>query len=308
MVVWCVLASLACIGAMGWLAVLKSDVRQLSRNMEKLAPTGTRAHLTTTSFDADITRLIEHINQMLDRHREAVNEATGSEAALKAAMTNLSHDLRTPLTAAVGYLQMATTDQTDERATQARHLKLATARLESLRALLDGVFALTQLIEGTAAVATDRVDLAELVRASVADTYAELERRSFAITVDVPDEPVMCAGDAGAITRILSNLLSNVLAHGTGRVRICLDGTTVEIANQVADPTALDTTAMFTRFYTGDQSRSNRHTGLGLAIAQQLTQAMGGHLAAFVNDDQLVMRLQLPPPQPEPTSTPSETP
>ena len=293
MVVWWVLASLAVVGAITWVVALKADIRHLSRQVSVLAPTGTQAHLTTTTFDPDVVSLVEHVNQMLDRQRDVLNASAVSDAALKSALTNLSHDLRTPLTAAIGYLQMAQT--TNDQADKKRYLEIAAARLDGLNELLNQVFTLSQLVEGAMVLSTDRIDLTEQVRAALAEAYPELERHGFAITVDLPAEPVFCNGDRAAIARVLSNLLSNVCNHGTGYVHIRLSETTVEIANQVGDPRAIDPTAIFTRFYTDDQSRTNRHTGLGLAIAQQLTTAMGGRIWATVDGDSLTVHLHLQP-------------
>ena len=301
MVVWCVCASLASIGAIGWLIAVKTDLRQMRRQVAVLAPTGTQAHITTTTFDAEVTRLIREVNLMLDRHRASLGAAAASEAALKSALTNLSHDLRTPLTAAIGYLQMAQatgygvgTGEPGAPDDRPGHLEIAVARLVALGEWLDQVFSLTKLAEGATVLSAARVNLTEQVQAALAEAYPRLERGGFTTTVRLPDAPVFCRGDERAIARVLANLLSNVVSHGTGEVSVAVEGTTVEIANQVADPAAVDPEAMFTRFYTGDQSRTNRHTGLGLAIASELARAMGGRLGAAVEGDRLVARLTLP--------------
>ncbi|MCL2367707.1 MAG: HAMP domain-containing histidine kinase, partial [Oscillospiraceae bacterium] len=220
-------------------------------------------------------------------------EAQRTEAELKRAITNISHDLRTPLTAARGYLQMLESPDIDAE-TRSRYLEVIRGRLDNLTVLMSDLFEFARIIEGNTTFDIQQVNIGNALRDALSEAYGELERKGFTMVVDIPNAPNTCLCDPDALRRVLQNLLKNVCIHGKEYLRIRLAEGKIEISNKADGLNKIDVAHMFERFYTSDASRNNKNTGLGLAIAKELTERMGGQLLASKENDVLVMQIVLP--------------
>lgn len=269
------------------------DVGSITAQLAFIRRNATEAHLTTRTFFRRITALETALNEMFEEHRHATLEHRGSEAAMQQALTNISHDLRTPLTSARGYLQLVEDAETDE-AQRVEYLRIVGDRLDALTSLIDQLFEFTRIIEGRA-LAPERVDITAVLRDVLAVRYEEFEQAGLAVEVSLPEMPVWAVVDGGALRRMFENLVVNAIMHGTGRLTVRLDADTLEVvfANQVPpeDIPTLDMEHLFDRFYTADISRSNQSTGLGLAIVKALAERMDVRVAAALKGDLLEIRL-----------------
>ena len=285
--------------ATGFIAVLirlllvKSDLRQASKRLAEIVDADTNAILHTRTYDKDIIAFTIIINSILRKNRVEHFEIIHTEAALKRAITNISHDLRTPLTAARGYLQMLESAELDPK-TQARYVEIIRERLENLSTLMNSLFEFARIIEGDTALTMQDINVGNILRDTLSEAYGELESKGFTVDINIPDTPVIFHCDADALRRVLQNLLKNVCVHGEEYLRVSLTDNKIEISNKAGNLNKLDTAHMFDRFYTSDASRNNKNTGLGLAIAKELTQRMGSQISASKEGDMLIMRLQKP--------------
>jgi signal transduction histidine kinase len=264
---------------------IKRELRRMSRKLDEIVQSDTNALLTTDTADKDIAMLTIKINAMLESNRRGLREKDRAEAALKRAITNISHDLRTPLTSALGYLQMMESDG---------YIPVIRERLESLSVLMNSLFEFANVIEGNTVLNIQKVNISSSLRDALSDAYAELEAAAFTVDVDIPDEPVFCLCDKDALRRVLQNLLKNVCVHGRETLRVRLTDDAIEIANKADDIDILDTERIFDRFYTADASRTSQNTGLGLAIAKELITRMNGRIVANINERYLCVRVSLP--------------
>jgi len=275
------------------LVLMKKDIRQLSHKLSDIAHTDTNARLATRTFDKSVSDLIQSVNAMLKKNRQDHLNARRTEAALKRAITNISHDLRTPLTAARGYLQMLESAELDPE-TRARYIGIIRGRLDSLGVLMSDLFEFARIIEGNTTFDIQEVNITNALRDALSEAYRELEYKGFTVETDIPDKPVFCPCDPDALRRVSQNLLKNVCVHGKTYLRVRLTGNQIEISNRADGLDKIDTAHMFDRFYTSDSSRNNKNTGLGLAIAKELTERMGGQLSASKEDDLLTMQVAFP--------------
>jgi len=271
---------------------IKRELRRLRRQLDEIVSSDTNARLTTATSDKDVAALAISVNAMLERNRRVLYEKKHAEAALKQAVTNMSHDLRTPLTSALGYLQMLESSDIDGE-TQARYLKTVRERLGVLSVLMSGLFEFARVIEGNTAFCIQKVNVCNVLRDTLSESYAELECGGFSVDANIPDTPVLCLCDEDALRRVLQNLIKNVCVHGRELLRVRLDGGMIEIANKADGLNELDAGRIFERFYTADASRTSKNTGLGLAIVKELTERMGGHISASVMGELLVIRVTL---------------
>jgi len=293
MAVACVLLGVALAAAVVRVVFLRRAVRRLRRDLDNIVSTETNALVTTETTDPAITALAHSINRMLERGRLDLIERIRAEAELRHTLTNISHDLRTPLTAAQGYVQMAESASLDP-ATRQRYLGIARERLSALSGLLNALFEFTRVVEGTTKLAAKPVDVAEATRQCLAAFSPQLREKGFRIEALIPDQPVYRLGDEEALRRVLQNLLANVAVHGCRRVRVRVDDSGIDIANDVEHLERLDIPHLFDRFYTADTSRTNQTTGLGLAIAKELLTRMGASIVARTADGMLTMYMVLP--------------
>ncbi|MCL2003703.1 MAG: HAMP domain-containing histidine kinase [Oscillospiraceae bacterium] len=272
---------------------LRREIKRLNRQLGEIIQADTNARLTTSASDKDAEAFAATVNAMLERHRRGLHEKGRAEAALKRAVTNISHDLRTPLTAALGYLQMLEPSGPDGD-TGARYIQTVRERLEALSSLMNSLFEFARVIEGDTAFEFKQVNVCNVLRDVLSDSHAELEAKGFAVDADIPDAPVVCLCDEDALRRILQNLMKNVCVHGKELLRVRAQDGVIEIANKAEGLSASDMERIFERFYTADAARTSQSTGLGLAIAKELIERMGGRVSASMEDNLLIMRVTLP--------------
>jgi len=287
----CIILGLLLITCLLRLIFLKREVRHLNLALLAIVNADTNAQLTTLTSDKYITAFVKTINAMLERNRRDFVEKVRTETDLKRAITNISHDLRTPLTSARGYLQMLESSELDA-ATKARYLAIIQERLDALQTLMNSLFEFARVMEGDVTINMQPINICNVLRDVLSANFTELDSRGFTVDADIPDTPVLCLCDADALQRVLQNLIKNAYTHGREYLRIRLHGSTIEIANKLNGQ--IDTSQIFDRFYTADASRSNKSTGLGLAIVKELMARMGGQVSASAEDDVLVMRVVLP--------------
>ena len=238
--------------------------------------------------DKDLEALLGTVNQALAAVREQGVAYARHEAELKAQVESISHDLRTPLTAIVGYLALL-----DEEGMDAdTRASLATVRrkADALQRLIAQFYELSQARNEDAPLACEPVEAGRLVRESVAGRYRLFEERGLEVRLRVPDRPVRVRGDEGALERVVENLVHNAgkYARSTFDVEVgeALGGrVTATFANDVDAAFSCEVERLFEPFYTADAARSGERSGLGLAIAHAIAEEHGGNLAAASDDE-----------------------
>jgi len=272
-------------------ARLKMDIRQLSGKLSMVLKTDTNAQLTTITRDKDTASLAKNANAMLAKSRQDTIAARRTEADLKRAITNISHDLRTPLTSAKGYLQMLEGGIAKNPDATARYLTIIRGRLDTLALLMDNLFAFSNAMEKS--VTLQQVNVGNVLRDALSDSYTELTNMGFTVESQIPDTPAYAQCDENALKRVLQNLIKNAYVHGRDYLRVELAGNVITITNKADGLHDIDLVSIFDRFYTADAARTHKRTGLGLAIAKELTEKMGGHINARKTEDTLTIVISL---------------
>ncbi|MDR2546638.1 MAG: HAMP domain-containing histidine kinase [Lachnospiraceae bacterium] len=275
--------------------MLKRDIRQINKDLEFIKSEDTNSKLTTQAFAKDVCELCCNINEILDERRSIVIECEKTNNEFKRAITNISHDMRTPLTSAIGYtklLQQLLTDENKSPTKQAEYIDIIEHRLQSLSLLMDNLFEYAQVIEGKERFETQNINVANILRDTLSEFFYEFEKKGFKVETNIPDEPINRLCDPAALKRVLANLLKNAATHGHKYIRVGLDDYGIEIANK-ADLREVDVEKIFERFYTADLSRSGKNTGLGLAIARELMTRTGGAISASTEGELLIMKVSL---------------
>ena len=267
------------------LLLYRRQVRGLAQQLKDLEP-GSNQRLTCSVRDRNILSLCRLVNTYIDSQQKLVLQAREAEEELKYTIASVSHDIRTPLTGASGYMQMA--EKTEDPDKRKEYCRIVRGRLKDLEQLLDQLFLYTKLTSQEISLQMEPVSLFPLVCEVLTGFYGKFQEQNREPSLDFQEEAIQIQGDSSQLKRVLGNLVSNSLSYGLGTLFIVQKGNTLTFSNKVKDPESIDPDQMFARFYRGDPSRNaskGSHAGLGLSIARELTQAMGGKIEARLHED-----------------------
>ena len=267
------------------LLLYRRQVRGLSEQLKDLEP-GSNQRLTCSVRDRNILSLCRLVNTYIDSQQKLVLQAREAEEELKYTIASVSHDIRTPLTGASGYMQMA--EKTEDPDKRKEYCRIVRGRLKDLEQLLDQLFLYTKLTSQEISLQMEPVSLFPLVCEVLTGFYGKFQEQNREPSLDFQEEAIQIQGDSSQLKRVLGNLVYNSLSYGLGPLFIVQKGNTLTFSNKVKDPGSIDPDQMFVRFYRGDPSRNaskSSHAGLGLSIARELTQAMGGKIEARLHED-----------------------
>lgn len=261
----------------------RKEVKRLSKKIQGLLVRSAHTELTTDFPSADVTELVNSLNGLFEVYQEQVYELQKKDETIKETITNLAHDLRTPMTAIQGYTQMLMASSTLSNE-DLENIKIINERLAVLNQLLNQLFEFARIEAGEMEFSYDTLDLNALLRGAAVSFFGVFEERKLVPELNIAEEPFPFYGDEKAIVRIFENIISNALAHGKGDYvfsSYVMDHSYKFVfQNSTDDIRASDIDKIFDRFYTTDQSRSKKTTGLGLTIAKKLTLQMGGTIGA----------------------------
>ena len=264
------------LGALITMATYATELRRIARFLQTREPRS-NARATTAVGVPGIRDLADAVNTELDRSSWERVDAQRHQDEFQRDLSALSHDIRTPLTGAKGYLQLAY-DETDA-STRQLHLAAAASRIDSTTALLDELFAYTKSTDPDLTLNMQPVALRPLIERVLVGHYPEFEKRGWEPELCMPDEApgrdLVVPANPDALARILENLVTNAVRHGSGAPRVLV---------QLTDRKETDTARLFDRFYQADSARHAAGSGLGLAVSANLAHAMGMELTAHLSD------------------------
>ncbi len=268
------------------LFLLERDLRSGAKQLKERRCSASGAPLRLAAPNASAEALLSEINALLRQGEDDRSAFRSREKALREQIANVSHDLRTPLTSILGYLQLME-DGNLSAQERRRCLDVVEERARVLQDLITAFYDLSRLEAGEYPISREKVDLREVIEELLAAFYSELEAR-FTVSVELPADLPPVWGDRPALTRVYANLIRNALDHGDGTLSITAreteEGVETRFVNGGAELKKEELPHVFDRFYTADQTRSGRNTGLGLAIVKVLAERMEGRAAAELTD------------------------
>ena len=295
MELWCIVLicslALAALCLLAYLLVLRHSLREAAEELDEKLRTDTNTLISISSGDRAMQSLVTHINRQLQAlRRERLRLQTGNDA-LTVAVTNVSHDLRTPLTAICGYLDLLEQEPQTEAA--ARYLAVIRERTDAMRALTEELFRYSVLTATADELHTEPVCLNDVLEQSLAAAYGALSARGITPSVQLPEEKVIRPLDAAALRRVFDNILSNAAKYSDGDLAVVLapDGK-VTFSNRASALSRVEAARLFDRFYTVDSARGS--TGLGLSIAKLLTEKLHGTISADYENETLRICIAFP--------------
>lgn len=272
------------------LFTFKKEIKKISNQLQSYNNRKTNKKVDLALIDKDIENLGLEINKLIDLYVAENRNKIRFENDHKQAVANISHDLRTPLTSILGYIQIAQSEDVtaDEKM---ELLSIAQNRAKRLESLLNDFFELSVIESADYHLKSERINLKNLTIDVVMSFYDRFNEKNMKPIIDMPEDDVFMTGDASAVTRVIENLISNAITHSDGNMTISLEenNSTVRliIKNDAHLLTEKDVDRMFERFYMADQSRTGKSTGLGLSIVKGLMEKMNGTITGEVINEQL---------------------
>lgn len=263
-----------------------ANLRYIYEKLQMILEKQTSENLLVVTDDKELKSLLVTINYLLDEKKTTIAKHSKLEISMRKMLSNISHDLKTPLTVILGYVEILNVDETiSEEERKVLLEKVHTKTLEVLD-LIHKFFDLAKLESGDKDIAMTRIYMNEICQEHMLSFYDSLTTQGFDVHIDIPETPIYAHGNTEIIGRIMNNLISNAIAYGG-------DGKTLGITLRSDDQfvyvdiwdkgkgiSESHIDKVFERMYTLEDSRNRLYqgSGLGLTITKRLVEALGGEI------------------------------
>ena len=241
-----------------------------------------------------IGMLSDRLNDLLELRRKEKRYYQEKETLIADTYTNLSHDIRTPLTSLDGYFQLMEACENVEE--QRRYLNIIHERIHSLNEMLEELFMFTKLKNESYHLELTSCCINRILKETVFSYYDDWVRREIQPDIQITEEQLYIDGNKQGLSRIIQNVIKNGLDHGEKKIRIVLkreqNRAVLRISNQVIASEKIDIEHVFDRFYKADAARSKTSTGLGLSIAREFVRRMNGEIGAKIEENEFIVEMR----------------
>lgn len=269
--------------------LLKKSAKEIKNAFEEKLNTDTNTLIDISSNDKDMRHLAASVNSSLRVLRDKRNFFQSRDTELKNAVTNISHDLRTPLTAIFGYLDLLESEEKSENA--ARYLSFIENRANAMKTLTEEMFRYSIILSSDNTADTADVNLCSVLEESIASFYGALVEKGIEPEINIPNKPIIRKVSKRSLTRVFENIINNALKYSDGDLTIDLnENGEISFSNSAKNLDEVQTGRLFDRFFTVRENRSS--TGLGLAIAKTLVEQMGGTIGAKYFDGKITITVK----------------
>ena len=287
LIVLCVVLVIALAAAIVKIVLLRRGFDELTDNIEDQVNCETQIPITLTTSDTHARRTAETLNKELNKLQDERNRYMDGNRRISQAVTEISHDIRTPLTAINSYLDLIK-DETDEEL-KAQYLERIKSRTLSLSDLTDELFKYStsteQSIYSVQAEKKDSedIDICRVLEECMLSFYAAFTKKGIEPCIEIPEHPVPVMCDLKSANRIFENIISNALKYADGSLEVKLDDAgCVVFSNPAPDLTPVSAAKLFDRYYTVNEGSTS--TGLGFSIAKELITGNGGSIDSELKD------------------------
>lgn len=275
----------------------RRQIQEICRQMRFLMESGSRKDICLLAPYKDIQELAKLIDEWRKQHNMREVSLRAKDRQLKEALVNVSHDIRTPLTALKGYFALSLTEHDLQK--KEEYQGIMRERMDMLSALLEELFMYTRLQDAGYTLELTKQDMTPFVISTLISFYEECRKQKIEMDIQAEETPVMVYCNEGAVQRIVSNIMRNALQHGNGKIEIIYktEGQQALFVcrNSLDEETkkTMDASLVFERFYKADEARSKSSTGLGLAISKELVERMNGTVSAACEDGMFAIRVSI---------------
>ena len=281
------------------LIVIKKEMRRITGDMKENAD---GRNINVDFIDKDLQNMIMEVNCLYENIMKIKAEGKENEEKIRESISMISHDMRTPLTSIIGYLQVA--ERSDDKTDINSNIDIALDRAKYLNKLVNDFFELSLIESGQVSVDLERVNLCEVICEEILAESPEIDRRGIEPTFEQAEQNIYVSADKKKLVRIVQNLISNAVKYSDKRLEFKIetgssasgsrDAGSVEMRIITDSGTKIDTDRIFDRFVKGDSARASGGAGLGLYICRNFARMMGGDISAEQDDENFIIRLELP--------------
>lgn len=261
---------------------IQKKIQKISGKLKEITDTNSSERVMVFTENKELKELAAQINHLLENHLKVKADYCRSEIASKKMLSNISHDIKTPMTVILGYLEIMRINgtSTDEM------LGKIEQKAENVMELINQFFTLAKLESGDMDIELSRIDVCEVCRESTLDFYEILTSKNFQVDIDIPETSVYVHGNKEAIQRILFNLISNVIRYGADgkylgiNLRTDKNAVFIDVIDKGKGIEKNFAASVFDRLFTMEDSRNRniQGNGLGLTISKNLALQLGGDI------------------------------
>ena len=291
---------IVCLALLFYIGAVKKELKNFKEELKLTQKSDYNRQLRVSLFDKDLTALASQMNQNLDYQKKLKQRSEDAEGRWKQSVSDIAHDLRTPLTVVKGNLQLLGKEEglTEK---QRSYAKVCLDKTDALKHMVDDFFELSVLESDTTPVDTKLLDVTSFLVQFIVDHETIIREHGLQPDIQLPERSVMIWANEELLVRMLGNLLGNVLKHAQDTFQISMTTTTdsespmcgIIFANQ-SNNEDLDETQLFTRAYQGNRARSAEGAGLGLYIVKLLADKQRAEVFARKEENELQIGIRFP--------------
>ena len=285
-----VIAALAALGLLIAILAIQAEIRSIASQTRFISESDTNLEIMLGLRIPSLVKLSKEINGLVVSHKNFRREANAANKSLRESITNISHDLRTPLTAASGYIKMLKKIGLSEEK-RSEYTDVISQRIVSVQRMLDQLFEYARIEADEISYEAEKVNVNNLLRDVLGELYDRFLTKGITPAADIPEKPFNVMAPPDLLTRVLFNIINNAIVHGENSFSVSSElnegNVVMKFSNGSSSVSPAELGSIFDRFYTTDKSRSRKTTGLGLSIAHNLVIRMNGKISASLDDDNL---------------------
>ncbi len=269
--------------------IMRQEIKIIGEAITEIINTDTNNLITISTNDSELKKLANVLNKSLKELRQLELEYKNGNQELKSSITNISHDLRTPLTAIRGYLDLIDNNLTEK---QIKYLKIIDNKVNDLTELTEQLFDFSKTLDIQNEIKRENICINDILEDSIASFYSLFKEHNITPSIDICKDKVIRLLNENMLKRIFENIISNALKYGEKDfyVKLHNDGT-IEFSNETNKLDQVSLEKIFERYYTiSDAKKSN---GIGLSIAKQLVDLSGGEIKAKYKNKRLIIIVKL---------------
>ncbi len=268
----------------------KAELVEIYKGTERISSREWNYKLEESSFHGILQQMAGAVNRVGDGLNSAIEQSVRDERMKTDLITNVSHDIKTPLTSIINYIDLLKREQFEDEKVRS-YLEILDQKSQRLKNLIDDLIEASKLSSETVVLSIEKIDLVELVRQTNGEFAEKFAEKNLTIIPSLPEKPIIIEADGRGLWRVLENLYINVSKYAMEHTRVYVSvlektGSVVFSIKNISDsPLNIDASELTERFIRGDVSRSTEGSGLGLSIAKSLTELMHGKFEIYLDGD-----------------------
>lgn len=269
--------------------IIRQEIKNIGESLSNIINADTNTLITVSTNDKKLKELANLLNNSLKELRNLELEYKNGNRELKSSITNISHDLRTPLTAIRGYLDLM--DSSNLTAKQIKYLEIIDSKVKDLTSLTEQLFDFSKVLDIDKEIEKVNVCINNVLEETLASFYGVFKKNNIKPSIEICNGKVIRLLNENMLKRIFENIISNAVKYSEGcfEVKLYYNGT-IEFSNKTTKIDSISLEKMFDRYYTVQNAKKSN--GIGLSIAKQLVELSNGEIKAKYKDNRLIIKVK----------------